>query len=213
MNRLTLNGIRAAAVCLVALLTQVGTGAAQIYDQPQFITPYDETGLGAYFVIVNDINDAGGMVTYRKAGDVNLGVRGSVNAVRGGHVALNGGLDVYKQFVEVSDSFPLDVAWVTGFGFGYVSGGCGSDGSGGCGILRVPAGVSIARQFLSEDGNWALVPYVSPRVALDIGISGPGTKVHFDTDLGLEMRFSQQWLLRFGVTLGTNNALGFGIVF
>jgi len=209
MKRLTLNGIRAAAVCLVALLSQVGTGAAQVYDQPQFITPYGETGLGAYLVVVNDINDFGGMVTYRKAGDVNLGVRGSVNAAGDGDVAFNGGLDVYKQFVEVSESFPLDVAWVTGFGFGYVTGGC----DGGCGILRIPVGVSVARQFLSEDGKWALVPYISPRLALDIGVSGPDTKVHFDTDIGLEMQFSQQWLLRFGLTLGSSNALGFGIVF
>lgn len=213
MKRLTRNGIRAAAVSLVALLSQVGTGAAQVYDHPQFITPYAETGIGAYLIVVNDINDFGGMVTYRKAGDVNLGVRGSVNGAGDGDVAFNGGLDVYKQFVEVSDSFPLDVAWVTGFGFGYVTGGCGSDGSGGCGILRIPAGVSVARQFLSEDGAWALVPYVSPRVALDIGVSGPDTKVHFDTDVGLEMRFSEKWLLRFGLTLGSNNALGFGIVF
>lgn len=209
MKHLTLHAIRAAVVAATALLSQVGTGAAQVYDQPQLITPYDETGFGAYLVVVNDLNDFGGMVTYRKAGDVNLGVRGSVNAAGDGDVAFNGGLDVYKQFVEVSESFPLDVAWVTGFGFGYVTGGC----DGGCGILRIPAGVSVARQFLSDDGQWALVPYVSPRVALDIGISGPDTKVHFDTDIGLEMRFSENWLLRFGLTLGTNNALGFGIVF
>jgi len=209
MKRRTLYGIRTAAVFMVALLSQVGAGSAQVYDHPQFITPYGETGLGAYLVVVNDINDFGGMVTYRKAGDVNLGVRGSVNAAGDGDVAFNGGLDVYKQFVEVSESFPLDVAWVTGFGLGYVTGGC----DGGCAILRIPAGVSVARQFVSDDGKWALVPYVSPRIALDIGISGPDTKVHFDTDLGLEMRFSEQWLLRFGVTLGSNNALGFGIVF
>ncbi|MGB5676158.1 MAG: hypothetical protein WBO43_16625, partial [Gemmatimonadota bacterium] len=75
MKRLTLHGIRTVAVCLVALLSQVGTGAAQVYDQPQFITPYGETGFGAYFIIVNEIDDPGGMATYRKAGDVNLGVR------------------------------------------------------------------------------------------------------------------------------------------
>jgi len=209
MKRLILSGIRTAAVCLVALLSRVGTGAAQYYDHPQFVTPYGETGFGAYMIVVNDINDFGGMVTFRKAGDVNLGVRGSVNGAGDGDVAFNGGLDVYSQFVEVSESFPLDVAWVTGFGFGYVTGGC----DGGCGILRIPAGVSVARQFVSDDGKWSLVPYLSPRIALDIGVSGPDTKVHFDTDLGLEMRFSEQWLLRFGLTLGSNNALGFGIVF
>jgi len=209
MKRLTVYGIRTTVVSIVALLSQVGTGAAQVYDHPQFITPYGETGLGAYLVVVNDINDFGGMVTYRKAGDVNLGVRGSVNAAGDGDVAFNGGLDVYKQFVEVSESFPLDVAWVTGFGFGYVTGGC----DGGCGILRIPAGVSVARQFMSEDGEWALVPYISPRLALDIGISGPDTKVRFDTDIGLEMRFTESWLLRFGLTLGSSSALGFGIVF
>jgi len=209
VRQLASKGIRTAVIAAVAILSQVGVADAQVYDHPQFITPYDETGLGAYLIVVNDINDFGGMVTYRKAGDVNLGVRGSVNAAGDGDVAFNGGLDVYKQFVEVSESFPLDVAWVTGFGFGYVTGGC----DGGCGILRIPAGVSVARQFMSEDGKWSLVPYLSPRVALDIGVSGPDTKVRFDTDIGLEMRFSEQWLLRFGLTLGSNNALGFGIVF
>ncbi len=209
MKHLVRNCARSAVVAAIAVVSQVGAADAQVYDHPQFITPYDETGVGAYLIFVNDINDVGGMVTYRKAGDVNLGVRGSVNAFGDGHVSFNGGLDVYKQFVEVSDSFPLDVAWVTGFGFGWATG----SGAGSFGILRIPGGVSIARQFMSEDGAWALVPYLSPRVALDIGLSGPDTKVHFDTDLGLEMRFSEQWLLRFGVTLGTNNALGFGIVF
>jgi hypothetical protein len=208
MRQMVSNGVRAAVISAVAILSQVGAADAQVYDHPQFITPYDETGFGAYLIVVNDINDFGGMVTFRKAGDANLGVRGSINAA-GDDVAFNGGLDVYKQFVEVSESFPLDVAWVTGFGLGYVTGGC----DGGCAILRIPAGVSVARQFVSDDGKWALVPYVAPRIALDIGISGPDTKVHFDTDLGLEMRFSEQWLLRFGVTLGSNNALGFGIVF
>ena len=211
MRRRSWYGIRIAAVSLVALLSQVGTGAAQVYDHPQFITPYGETGFGAYLVVVNDIDDFGGMVTYRKAGDVNLGVRGSVNGAGNDDVAFNGGLDVYKQFVEVSDSFPLDVAWVTGFGFGYATGSGGPFGS--YGILRIPGGVSVARQFLSDDGKWSLAPYLSPRIALDIGVSGPDTKVRFDTDIGLEMRFSQSWLLRFGLTLGSNNALGFGIVF
>ncbi len=209
MRQLGGHGMRAAVVTAVAILSQVAGASAQIYDHPQFITPYDETGIGAYLIIVNDINDIGGMATYRKAGDVNLGVRGSINAISGGDVAFNGGLDVYKQFVEVSDSFPLDVAWVTGFGLGFATG----SGAGSFGILRIPGGVSVAREFMSEDGEWALVPYLSPRVALDIGISGPDTKVRFDTDIGLEMRFSEQWLLRFGLTLGTSNALGFGIVF
>jgi hypothetical protein len=209
MKRRTVYAIRTAAVSLVALLSQVGAAAAQTYDMPQFITPYDETGIGAYMVFVNGINDIGGMATYRKAGDANLGLRGSVNAVSGGDIAINGGLDVYKQFVEFSDSFPLDVAWVTGFGFGWVTG----SGAGAFGILRIPAGISVARQFASEDGKWTLTPYAAPRLALDIGLSGPDTKLHFDVDFGLEMQFAEAWLLRFGVTVGHDEALGFGIVF
>jgi hypothetical protein len=209
MKRLALRGIRAATVSAIAILSQVGGATAQTYDMPQFITPYDETGVGLYMVFVNGIEDIGGMATFRKAGDVNLGFRGSVNDIGGGDIAFNGGLDVYKQFVEVSESFPLDVAWVTGFGFGWVTG----TGEGGFGILRIPGGVSLARQFASEDGKWVLTPYASPRLALDIGLSGPDTKLHFDVDFGLEMQFSQSWLLRFGVTVGHDEALGFGIVF
>jgi hypothetical protein len=149
MKRLALNGIRAGVVATIAIVSQVGGAAAQTYDMPQFITPYDETGVGLYMVFVNGIEDIGGMATFRKAGDVNLGLRGSVNDISGGDIAFNGGLDVYKQFVEVSESFPLDVAWVTGFGFGWVTG----TGEGGFGILRIPGGVSLARQFASEDGR------------------------------------------------------------
>jgi len=209
MRPVARNGLRSAAVAAIAVLSQVATSSAQIYDMPQFITPYDETGVGLYMVFVNGIEDIGGMATFRKAGDVNLGFRGSVNDITGGDIAINGGLDVYKQFVEVSESFPLDVAWVTGFGLGWVTG----TGEGGFGILRIPGGVSLARQFVSEDGKWALTPYASPRLALDIGLSGPDTKLHFDVDFGLEMEFSQAWLLRFGVTVGHDEALGFGTVF
>ena len=211
MKRLAMNGVRAAAISAVAILSQVATGAAQVYDMPQFITPYDETGVGVYLVFVNGIEDVGGMATFRKAGDVNIGFRGSINDVRGGDIALNGGLDVYKQFVSVSESFPLDVAWVTGIGLGWVTGSPSVHGD--FGILRIPGGVSLARQFQSDDGKWALTPYASPRLALDIGLGGPGTELHFDVDFGLEMQFSQAWLLRFGITVGHDEALGFGIVF
>lgn len=209
MRRLATNGLRAAAVSAIALLSQVATGAAQIYDMPQFITPYDETGVGVYMVFVNGIDDVGGMATFRKSGDVNLGLRGSINDISGGDIALNGGLDVYKQFVSWSESFPLDVAWVTGIGLGWVTG----TGAGGFGILRIPGGVSLARQFDSEDGKWSLTPYASPRLALDIGLDGPDTKLHFDVDFGVELQFSQAWLLRFGVTVGHDEALGFGLSF
>jgi hypothetical protein len=199
------------ALTVLALFGLARSGAAQYYDMPQFITPYDETGVGVYLVFVNGIEDVGGMATFRKAGsDVNIGFRGSVNDIGGGgDIALNGGLDVYKQFVAASDEFPLDVAWVTGIGLGWVTG----TGDGGAGFLRIPGGVSLARQLETDDGQWTLTPYVSPRLALDIGLSGPDTELHFDVDLGLEAQFSQSWRLRFGITVGHEEALGFGLVF
>ncbi len=211
MNRLATNGLRSLAITVVALLGLARSGAAQYYDMPQFITPYDETGVGVYLIFVNGIEDVGGMATFRKAGsDVNIGFRGSVNDIGGGgDIALNGGLDLYKQFVTASDEFPLDVAWVTGIGLGWVTG----TGDGGAGILRIPGGVSLARQLHTEDGKWTLTPYVSPRLALDIGLSGPDTELHFDVDLGLEAQVSQSWLMRFGITVGHEEALGFGLVF
>jgi hypothetical protein len=39
MKRLAISGLRAAAFSAVAILSQVATGAAQVYDMPQFITP------------------------------------------------------------------------------------------------------------------------------------------------------------------------------
>ena len=211
MNRLSINGLRSVALVVVALLGLARSGAAQYYDMPQFITPYDETGVGLYLVFVNGIEDVGGMATFRKAGsDVNIGFRGSINDVGGGgDIALNAGLDLYKQFVSASDEFPLDVAWVTGIGLGWVT----SDFD-DFGILRIPGGVSMSRQLQTDDGKWTLSPYASPRLALDIGLgAADDTELHFDVDLGLEAQFTQSWLLRFGVTVGHEEALGFGIVF
>ena len=87
--------------CALALLVP-GTASAQYFDVPSYNTPYGENGLGLYLNFVNDVKDVGGMVTARKSGvDLDVGLRGSVNAVSGGDIAINGGL---KAFATPSTS-------------------------------------------------------------------------------------------------------------
>jgi len=185
------------------------SASAQYFDVPSYNTPYGENGMGLYLNFVNDVKDVGGMITARKSGiDLDVGLRASVNAVSGGDIAINGGLDLKNELIDHSDTggFPLDVAWVTGIGLGWVT-------SPSEGILRIPAGLSLGREIVTDDGKWAFVPYVYPRLALDFGLSGPDTKLHVDVDIGVDMRFAESWFLRFGLVVGHNNALGFGLSF
>ena len=67
--------------------------------------------------------------------------------------------------MRLSDTggFPLDVAWVSGIGLGWVTG----DGS--FGILRIPAGLSLGRRIVTDDGKWGMCYRVKSQTHFAIG--------------------------------------------
>ncbi|MFQ5890402.1 MAG: hypothetical protein ACE5JR_10170 [Gemmatimonadota bacterium] len=206
--------MRCGAGWLVASALLVGASAlrAQTFDTPSFNTPYGEDGLGLYLLFQNDADDVAGILTWRQSGDVvDLGLRGGlVDAF--GEVGLFGGVDLKNELVAADESFPLDVAWVTGFGIGFVPDAGPRDRD--FGIVRIPGGVSLGRELKVENSEVMLTPYLYPRLALDILFADfDDEDLHFDVDLGMDAQFAERFKLRMGVTVGENEAIGFGVAF
>jgi hypothetical protein len=188
------------------LLTPERAGA-QVYDTPSFNTAYGEDGWGLYLVFRDGVENGAVMGTYRTSGEsLDLGFRlGILEA--GGDPGFYGGVDLKNEFVSATDDFPLDVAWVTGIGVGFVP-------DFNVGVLRIPGGVSLAHRFRSQESDLVVVPYLYPRFAVDVGLDrAEGSDLHFDIDLGIDLEFSAGWMLRFGLTLGSTEALGLGLAF
>ena len=199
----------AAVSCLVAVPGSIqAQDGVPPYDAPSYLTPYGEDGFGLFLEFVRDVNDVAGLATYRMSGSViDWGLRGGVTDVSG-DLGLFGGVDIKNEFVRVTESFPLAVAWVTGGGITYVF-------DADVGLFRIPFGLSFGRAIDTESGDLTITPYAYPRVAIDIPLSTPGadTEVHFDVDLGADFQFAPRWFLRFGATVGHSGAIGFGIAF
>ncbi len=202
-----LRPLAAVAASIVVAAATAQPAMAQPWDTPSYNTPYGENGFGLYLNFVNDVDDIAAAVTYRQSGSVlDWGLRGGVADV-GDDLSLFGGVDLKNQFVRATESFPLDVAWVTGAGISYVF-------DPEVGLFRIPFGFSLGRAIQTEDGKLTVTPYGYPKLALDVGLGdNSDTELHFEVDLGADFKFAPRWFLRFGATIGNASAIGFGIAF
>ena len=192
-----------------------GAVHAQAFDVPSFWTPYSEHGMGLYLADP-DGGDVGALLTWRRSGRVvDYGLRAAVQDA-GGHVGLSGGLELGGALYRATDRFPLDVAWGSGIGIGGIP-------DLDLAVLRIPFGISFGRRLAV--GDVGLIPYIEPRLALDLRVRGsspgPGrrfgggdhTELHLDLDLGADLDFRLAWRLRIGATVGHERAVAAGIVF
>lgn len=203
------------ATLLLAALLFVSTAAApaQVYDAPSFRPPDSESGLGFYAVSLAPGDDVGedvaALATWRMPGtDLDLGLRAGAGDI-GGDLALLGGIEVEQGLVESGPDAPLTVAWTSGMGVGTVP-------ERDAARIRIPGGITLGREIPME--GYAILPYAHPRLAVDFFVrrdppGGPGddADLNFDLDLGADVVFDEGWRLRFGVTLGSSDAVGFGV--
>lgn len=195
----------------VSLFALPAVGTAQVYDAPGFRPPDSEQGLGFYAISLEpDLGeDVAALATWRKPGaDLDLGLRAGAGDIAG-DLALLGGLEVERGLVQSGGDAPLSVAWTSGMGVGTVP-------DRNTARIRIPFGLTLGRR-LPADG-YAILPYAHPRLALDFFVredppGGPGddSDLNFDLDLGADVVFDGGWRLRFGVTLGSSEAVGFGV--
>jgi hypothetical protein len=84
--------------------------------------------------------------------------------------------------------------------------------------LRVPLGVSVGVD-IPTSGSVRILPYIHPRVALDlVAFDTPDgeetdTDLNVELDLGADIGLGQQFVLRVGATIGEWDAIGVGVAY
>ena len=129
-----------------------------------------------------------------------LGIRLGLADDPGGDPAVLVGLDVSGTLTLPTEDFPVGAIWLLGAG---VSAGDEV-------LLSFPAGISAATELDAE--GILIRPYLSPRVSLDIR-SGLGDQVDLAAavDLGLDLAFFRDWIIRFALSLGEREAIAVGL--
>ena len=193
-------------LCVLALtLVAASDAAAQAWDSPSFFSPRPGEDIGVY-VLKSDVegSDLGFSAIWRQSGNINLGVRGGII----GDDFFSLGAELYGPLNLLGDQSGILMSWATGLGAGF----------NGVTTMRIPLGVSVGVNLGA--GGLAITPYAHPRVAFDLvaydnaqGEEDTDTDVNFDIDLGADAALGQSFVLRVGVTLGSNNVFGAGIAY
>jgi hypothetical protein len=201
-GRLLVSGLLAGAVLAPAHLH-----AQVAWDSPMLLPPGVGDGFGLYLADVEG-GDLGVIATWRSPG-WNFGIRGGLAEAAGDDLGVFAGFDVNGGLVRSSNDFPLDVDWLFGAGVGVADGV----------RLSAPVGLSVGRAFDAD--NVTFTPFATPRVVLDAFLDDDDDDVDDDddldlelaVDLGLDVRFSRDFLVRFSGTLGDRNGVAIGLVF
>ncbi len=125
------------------------------------------------------------------------------------------------------DADGADSRFMLGAGFGYqltreredmpfdmvLTGNVGASFGNDLTIIRVPVGVAVGHRFPIE-GNFAITPYVHPRLSIDhVSLDTPGgdfsdTEVNLDLDLGGQFEINPQMAIRLAILMGEGDAIG-----
>ena len=205
--------ISVAAVIGVLILLAPPASAQVAWESPYLLSPQTPDGFGILLIDPAPGDGIGvlGMWRANPTMQRGLGFRVGVAEDHGDGVAGFGGVDLTGPLVRSSGDFPADIIWTLGAGLGI-----GEDV-----LVSVPVGLSLGASF-DADGV-VFSPYVGPRMILDgvLGNDGPGNgsrggddlNINFAVDLGMDIAFSPDWIVRFGWSAGDHEALGIGLMF
>ena len=196
---------RTGAVVLAMMLAAVlvRPAAAQVeWDGTMLLSPGTPGGIGL-FLVDPDAGGLGAMGTWRRsAAPIGFGLRAGLANDAADDLAVFGGLDLSGTLLSPTSDTPIGAIWLLGAGIGI-----GHDL-----LASFPAGISLSSEHRSEGVLFR--PYVTPRVDLDLA-SGPGDNadLSFSADLGLDLSFAPNWMIRFGASVGRRDALAIGLAF
>ncbi|MGH7502854.1 MAG: hypothetical protein ACREL7_14000 [Longimicrobiales bacterium] len=191
----------------IAAVMVPGSAAGQIaWDSPLLLPPRAQPGFGIFLADVAG-GDLGVMALWRSP-SWNFGLRGGLAEAAGNDLGVYGGIDFEGALTSATEEFPLDIDWVFGAGLG------ASDGV----LISLPLGLTIGHEF--EGDGVGFLPYVTPRVVLDACLDcGRGddddddVSLDFAADLGLDLRLTSAFVIRFGATLGDREGVAVGLMF
>ena len=179
------------------------------WDGPLLVSPDTPPGWGLYLVDPEYDSGIGFLTTWRGGGD--LGFRLGIAEDSGDDLSVYGGVDYSRRIITYDNSFPLNVSWLTGVGFGM-----GDDA-----VISIPLGIAIGRAFQAETVMFN--PSFAPRLVLDAWLgdddnNGPrddddDINLGLALDFGLDIGFDPGWAIRFGFSGGDRDALAIGISF
>ena len=200
----------------ISLILIAATGvSAQDWDAPAFFSPRPMDDLGAYFFKTNHdtgSRDPSGLkLIWRQSGNLNLGVQVGTGDIENIGQSILAGAELYGSLPGLASSTGLAMSW--NLGIGAVFGDVGDDFS--YIDFSLPLGVSMGLPLGS--GGFQVVPYVHPRVALNVsaetlnGNETTVTKFGFAVDIGADVNLGQRFLLRGAASIGDRKAFGIGL--
>jgi opacity protein-like surface antigen len=207
-------------VTAVLLLATAQGAAAQRWDAPLFFSPRQHDDIGVYYMrtdrdddFVNDESN-GLKLIWRQSGNLNLGVHVGTGDIENIGESILLGAELYGPLAGIGAGTGLLVNWSAGIGAAF--GDLGNDVD--YIDFSVPVGVSLGLRLGS--GSTVLVPFIHPRVSLDVvsvtvaDVEETETEVGFAADLGAEFGLGERFLLRGAYTFGKDrDALGVGLAY
>ncbi|MGH7463209.1 MAG: hypothetical protein ACREMA_19555, partial [Longimicrobiales bacterium] len=194
------------ALLLLAVASTQASAQLIWWDAPSYFSPKPMDDIGLYVSRSTSVDEATGLSgIWRQSGNVNLGVRAGIGDLNdaGGTVLV--GAELYGPLNSLLPGTAVDISWILGAGAVF-----GSRHT----LFSVPVGASFGLQLGS--GGVQILPYVYPRVSLDItavefnGREETDMQAGFAVDLGADVSLGERFILRVGGSLIDREAFGVG---
>ena len=198
--RLSITGI---ACSLFVMALPSPTSAQVVWDAPALMRPGAPSGFSVLLLEAHPSDELGVLAAWRRSpAPVGLGLRGGLAEDFSGDLAGLFGIDISGSLATLEGAGDPGVIWWTGAGLGV----------GDEVVVSFPLGIVVGWEAREE--SITFMPYVGGHASLDV-ITGPGDDIDFDGtfDLGLDLGFGSDFMVRFGVSVGGRDALGIGVRF
>jgi hypothetical protein len=193
-------------IVVAALALSPAAASAQFaWDSPWLLPPRAADGVGIFLVDVHG-GELGVLGMWRSP-SYNFGIRLGLAEAPADDIGVFGGLDFAGELTRATDEFPLDIDWLLGVGLGV------RDGA----LISAPLGLTLGHQF--EGDGVGFLPFIAPRVILDACLDcerrndDSDLNLEFAVDIGLDLRLTRAFIIRFGATLGDREGVGIGVFF
>lgn len=180
--------------------------AQYMWDSPTFASPRPMDDIGVYVTRADETTGLVGI--WRQSGNLNLGVRAGVADMDNAGGSILVGAELYGPLNTLLPGSGLDLAWTLGGGAVF-----GDNIT----TASIPFGLSVGVQL--GRGSLSILPYVHPRVSLDIvsvefaGNEETDTEGRFAVDLGADINLGERLLVRVGGSFADREGFGVGLAY